>query len=379
MQAREYYWRLNRDDIKFSIEMYQRALKLDNEYALAYAGLADAHVYQYEAWFDRTSGVLEDAERESKKAIELDPELAEAHRSLGRVFMFQGKINASIRELKKAIELGTNFLEAYRALGWIYEDEKKYDEALVWVNKALDIRDTDRESLLLKGLIYYDQHLFDLALSAFNEALELHPDYSRAHYHIASILVKQGKLGEAIERFKKCIETGGEPNAWIDLGSIFLLQKEYEEALKFYKESIDRRNFEFLAHYLSGLTHRSLRREKNARSCFEKAVHACLAEIEKDMNNPYLHSTLALAYQSLGEEEKGKREISVLGNVAKENGPLAYDIARFHALRKDEKNAVRFLKTAFKLPWGPSKCEIRLDPHFKKLRRSPPFAEFLKT
>ncbi len=377
-QAREYYWRLSRDDIKFSIEMYQRALKLDNEYALAYAGLADAHVYQYEAWFDRSSRVLEDAERESKKAIELDPELAEAHRSLGRVFMFKGKINAAIRELKKAIELGTNFVEAYRALGWIYEDERRYEEAMMWVRKALDLRDTDRESLLLKGLIYYDQRLFDFALSAFNEALELHPDYSRARYFIASTLVKQGKLDEAIEEFKECIKTGGEQNAWIDLGSIFLLKKEHEKALKFYKESISRDNFDFLAFYLSGLTYRDLKRERKARSCFEKAVHLCLAKIEKDKDNAHLHSTLALAYLSLGEEKKGKREISVLGSSVKENGPVAYNVARFHALRNDEKSAARYLKIAFKLPWGPSKCEIRLDPHFKSLKKSSLFLKLVR-
>jgi non-specific serine/threonine protein kinase len=379
LQGRDYYWKLGKKDIEFAIKLYEKALEIDPDYALAYAGLADAFVYKYEAYYDRSLLILDEAERTSQKALSLDPALPEAHRSLGRVYMFKKMTEDAIEEFKKAIELRPNCYEAYRALGWLFEEARNYDEAIKWAQKVLEIRPTDKEAFLLLGIAYHDQQLYDSALEAFHKALDLAPDYSAAFYYIGSTFLKLGKFDQALESYQKCMEAGGDPNVWLDLGWTYLLKKDYQDSLKSFQKSIDLGYFDFLAYYFLGLVNQQAKKGEKAIECYKKAIQLCSRQLESDPENPYLHSTLGLAYQSLGEEDKAEEEANISRELALENGAILYDLARFYALRKDEEKAIDFLKQALKLPLSPSKFEIRLDPHFKNLQKSSLFVELTKS
>lgn len=379
LQGRDYYWKTGKKDIEFAIKLYQKALEIDPDYALAYAGLADAYVYKYEAYYDRSLFMLDEAERASKKALNLDPALPEAHRSLGRAYMFKKMTEDAIEEFKKATELRPNCYEAYRALGWLYEEARNYDEAIKWAQKVLEIKATDKEAFLLIGIAYYDQQLYDSALESFYKALDLAPDYSAAFYHIGSTFLKLGKFGQALESYQKCMEAGGDPNVWLDLGWTYLLKKDYQDSLKSFQKSIDLGYFDFLAYYFLGLVNQQAKKGEKAIECYKKAIQLCLRQLESDPENPYLHSTFALAYQALGEEDKAEEEANISRELALENGAILYDLARFYALRKDEGKAIDFLKQALQLPLSPSKFEVRLDPHFKNLQKSSLFVELTKS
>jgi len=379
LQGRDYYWKLGKKDIEFAIKLYEKALQIDPDYALAYAGLADAYVYKYEAYYDRSLSVLEEAERASQKALELDRELPEAHRSLGRVYMFKKMTDPAIEEFIKATELRPNCYEAYRALGWIYEELRDYDKAVKWAQKTIEIRPTDKEAFRLLGITYYDQQLYDLALESFHKALDVAPDYSPAFYCIGCTFLKLGKFDQAFENFQKCIDTGGDPNVYLDSGWAYLLQKDYENSLKSFQQSIDLGYFDFLAFYSLGLVHQEIKKEKEAIECYQKAIQLCSQELKADPDNPYIHSTLGLAYLALGEEDKGEKEMEISKELAPENGAILYDLARFYAKRKDEEKSLEFLKQATKLPLSPSKFEIQLDPHFKNLQEGSLFAELMES
>jgi serine/threonine protein kinase/Tfp pilus assembly protein PilF len=379
LQGRDYYWKLGKKDIEFAIKLYEKALQIDPDYALAYAGLADALVYKYEAYYDRSLLILNEAEKSSQKALSLDPELPEAHRSLGRVYMFKKMALDAIVEFKKATELRPNCYEAYRALGWIYEEARNYDEAIKWSQKVLEIRPTDKEAFLLLGITYYDQQLYDLALESFYKALDLAPDYSTAFYYIGSTFLRLGEFAQALEGYQKCVETGGDPNVFLDLGWTYLLKKDFQNSLESFQKSIDLGYFDFLAFYSLGLVHKQLKKNKQAEECYKKAIQLCSRQLESDPENPYLHSTLGLAYLALGEEGKAEKEVKISKNLAPKNGAILYDLARFYALRKDEEKSIELLKQALKLPLSPSKFEIGLDPHFRNLQKSSSFAELIKS
>jgi serine/threonine protein kinase/Tfp pilus assembly protein PilF len=377
LQGRDYYWKLGKKDIEVAIELYQKALQIDPHYALAYAGLADAYVYKYEAYYDRSISVIDEAERTSQKALSVDPELPEAHRSLGRVYMFKKMTENAIEEFKKAIHLRPNFSEACRILGWIYEELRNYDEAIKWAQKTIEIRPTDKEALLLLGITYYDQQLYDLALESFSKALDVAPDYSTAFYYTGSTFLKLGKFDQASERFKKCIDSGCDPNVYLDSGWVYLLKKDYQKSLEFFQKSIEAGYFEFIAFYFLGVVHQQTSNDQKAEECYRKTVQLCYDQLKNDPENPYLHSTLGLAYLALGEKDKGEKEMVTSKELASENGAILYDLARFYAKKDDEGKSLEFLKQALKLPLGPSKFEVRLDPHFKSLWNSSDFVELL--
>jgi serine/threonine protein kinase/Tfp pilus assembly protein PilF len=378
LQGRDYYWREGKKDMEFAIKLYEKALEIDPNYALAYAGLADAYVYKYEAYYDRSLSILNDAERNSQRALSIDPELPEAHRSLGRVYMFKKMTQKAIDEFKKAIHFRPNCHEACRALGWIYEESRNFDEAIRWTQRALEIRPTDREAFVLLGLAYYDQQMYQLALDIFSQALDVAPDYGTAFYYIGSTYLKLGKFDQALEKYKKCVEAGGNPNVWLDLGWTYLLKKDYKNSLDSFQKSIDLGYFEFLASYYLGVVHQQAKKNEEAKKLYRKTIELCCEQLKSDPDNPYFHSTLGLVYQALGDEDKAEIAMKTSLELAPVDGAIVYDQARFYALKRNEQKAIEFLKQALKLPLGPSKFEVRLDPHFKNLQKNPAFAELVE-
>ncbi len=82
---RQSYYQTNRPkDLRFAAELYHKALEIDSQFALAHTGLADVYAFQYMAYYDRTSERIAAAKEQAERALELKPDLPQAHRALGR-------------------------------------------------------------------------------------------------------------------------------------------------------------------------------------------------------------------------------------------------------------------------------------------------------
>ncbi|MCK4427470.1 MAG: protein kinase [candidate division Zixibacteria bacterium] len=375
LRGRDYYWRLGKEDLDFAIQMYKKALEVDPQYALAYAGLADAYVYRYEAYYDRSIQLLDEAEEASKRALALDYDLPDAHRALGRVYKERRNNQESISEFKKAIQLKPDYFEAYRALGWIYEEMKSYDEAIAYTEKALEIRPSDRESYLLLGIAHLDKKEYHQAEKMFFKGLEVAPDYGTAYYYVGNTYQKQGKFKQALEMYEKCIQVGGDPNVYLDMGWIYLLKKYFKKAITSFKKSIELGHFEFVANYYLGLIFKIQGKEKESMDHYELCIELSNKLLQHDPENPYVHSTLGLAYTALRQQEKGIEHGEHAASLDPENGAILYDQARIYALQSKPDKAIQTLEKALDKCLSPSHIEAKLDPHFKSLHT---FTDFLK-
>jgi non-specific serine/threonine protein kinase len=375
LRGRDYYWRLGKGDLEIAIQMYKKALEVDPQYALAYAGLADAYVYKYEAYYDRSVHLLNLAEETAKRALALDYDLPEAHRALGRVYKERKNNPEAISEFKKAIELKPDYLEAYRALGWICEEMRNCDEAIAYTEKALEIRPSDRESYLLLGIAYLDKKEYPQAEKMFFEALEVAPDYATAYYYIGNTYQKQGKFDQALKMYQKCTIAGGDPNVYLDMGWIYLLEGDFQKAITAFKKCIELGYFEFIANYYLGLAFKVQGKKKEAQDYYNHSIELSNKLLEDDPENPYVHPTLGLAYTSLGEEEKGRQHGEYAVSLDPENGAILYDLARIYALQNEPDKAIQTLEKALDKCLSPSQMEAKLDPHFESLRKQPSFIE----
>ncbi|OGC84153.1 MAG: hypothetical protein A2V73_06980, partial [candidate division Zixibacteria bacterium RBG_19FT_COMBO_42_43] len=194
LKGQEYNYKEGKTNIDFAMRMYEKALEVDTNYPLAYAGLADSYVNKYMAYYDRSTAWLDEAERACKRALNLDQNLAEAHRALGRVYMHKKKPEQAITEFKKAIELKPDYFEAYRSLGWLNEEMGNFEETVKYAKKSIEIKPLDKESHLLLGLTYFDMGNYGEALKMFDQALEIAPDYYRAYYSKGNVFQRQGKF-----------------------------------------------------------------------------------------------------------------------------------------------------------------------------------------
>ena len=175
--------------------LFRNAIDRDPEFALAYTGLADTLV-------TRSNGL--ETEIAVQKALELDPNLAEAHASLGfyRIF-YQWNWRGAEDSLKKSIELNPNYATAHHWLAQVLTIQGRHEEAKAAMRRALEIDPRSPNFLADLGQIYYFNREYREAEDYCLKALEIYPDFVFAHEYLADIYLKTGEFDKAFDEFIK--------------------------------------------------------------------------------------------------------------------------------------------------------------------------------
>src|SRR5437773_7215182 len=192
-----------------SIRYYEQALKLDPNYALAYCGLADTYAYMGGVMMPSKEAVVKEKEF-AQKALELDPELPEAHLSfacaLGGAFDWR---NAPI-EFDRAIELNPNLAWAYEIYAWFLGGLGRLDEAIAKDKKAIELDPLN--SFFQSALAYFLYHArrYADAMVQIKKTLELDPGSTLARHLLGCCLLWKGDTAGAIAEFQrsKIVVTG---------------------------------------------------------------------------------------------------------------------------------------------------------------------------
>jgi len=191
------------DGYNKSIEYYEKAIAEDPEYGLAYAGLADTyHLMALQGWMDKKEG-KDKAVELALKALELDPDLAEAHTVLASLYMYiDWNWEKSEKEILQAIKLNPNYSTAQFYYSELLCATDRPDKAREHINKAMEL---DPFSFVMRnysGLYYYNQGLFNEALAENKLSQDLIKDHEWAVRFDFEIYYHLGMEREAIESFK---------------------------------------------------------------------------------------------------------------------------------------------------------------------------------
>ncbi len=201
LKGRFHWNKRNTDDFQKAREYFQQAIAADPKYALAYAGLADtlALMPYYGAY--RPSEYMPLAKQAAQKALEIDPNLAEAHASLGQILTNHDyDLKGAERELKRAIELDPKYPSAYQWLSEVYHYLGNGDQTLSEINKALEL---DPLSLIInnqKGRAIDFGGKRDEAIVQFKKTIELFPDAASPRNNLADVYEAKGMYPEAVEQ-----------------------------------------------------------------------------------------------------------------------------------------------------------------------------------
>jgi TolB-like protein/Flp pilus assembly protein TadD len=197
----------NEDDLKQAIQYLERAIQLAPDYAAAQAGLSDAWV-QRGIWGERNFREIEAPARAAAlAAVELDPQLAEAHASLSRIrFLFEWDWPGAEQELRRALELDPGSLYTHSYYADLLMSLGRHSEAIDEIERAEQLDPLSSETQSSFGRILYRARRYEEAIPHFKMALDLEPRNYSAHIRLADVYVKLGKYGEAITEFEKAGE-----------------------------------------------------------------------------------------------------------------------------------------------------------------------------
>ncbi|HET6974833.1 MAG TPA: protein kinase [Pyrinomonadaceae bacterium] len=191
------------DGLKSGIDYFGKAIMRDQDYALAYAGLADCYVLLNVYNVTSADDSCPKAELAARKALSINESLAEAHTSLAFVsYRYYLKWAEAEQHFKKAITLNPNYATAHQWYASYLAAVGRLDEAVV---EAKTARELEPFSLTIYSDyirdLYYAGRL-DEARTESLKLVELDPSFARAHYELGLVLEEEGKLDEAIAEFK---------------------------------------------------------------------------------------------------------------------------------------------------------------------------------
>ena len=231
-----YYWNQRKlEGFKKAIEYFERAIQKDPNYALAYSGLADSFsIRGLREWDLAPRDAFPKAKAAATKALEIDNMLAEAQTSLAFVtWYYDWDWRVAEREFKRALELNANYPVAHQWYGSYLSSMARHDEGIAEKKRAVEL---DPLSLVMNrsaGWTLYFARRYDEAVEQYRKTLELDPNFAHAHLWLGEAYKQKGMHQQAILELEKALALSGEDHAKLAaLGHAYALSGKRAEATR---------------------------------------------------------------------------------------------------------------------------------------------------
>jgi serine/threonine protein kinase/Flp pilus assembly protein TadD len=254
VQAYDYYLRgrqsshqLRRKSLEHARQMFAKAIEVDPEYARAWAGMADAYSLLY-TYFDAREFNLRQAEIASKKALELEPELAEAHISRGLAASMNKRWDEAGSAFEAALKLDPKSFEAAKAYARSCLAQGQFEEAARMFERTSAIRPEDYEAPMLLGQVLTAMGRHEEAGAAYRHGgdladahLELNPEDTRALILAATVNANLGRSERAVEFAERAIAVDrDDPMLLYNVACTFSVLGKTEEALEALEHAVEK-------------------------------------------------------------------------------------------------------------------------------------------
>ncbi|MGE5717246.1 MAG: TPR end-of-group domain-containing protein, partial [Acidobacteriota bacterium] len=238
------------DGIRSAIRFYESAIELDPSYALAWGGIADAFGVLGNIKAVPPAQAFPQAKSAALRALELDPNLAEAHASLGFVRrFFDWEWSSAEREFRDAVRLSPGYATGHRWYAQLLSGMGRHEEAIAEARRALEL---DPLSVIIHtavGDVLFFARRYDDAIDTYRKALALDPDFLAGHSDLARALEYGGRIDEAIRHYERAVALAGNTvtDPSIGLANAFAVSGRRREALDVLEELKTRRERQYVS------------------------------------------------------------------------------------------------------------------------------------
>jgi len=360
-------------NIQSAIGFYESALKKDPNFALAYAGVADASLIMYHEkkdsfWSQKALAAAQQAER-------LNDNLPEVHFSMGNIYTASGKGAEAVSELKRALQLAPNSDDGYRGLGKAYLAVGQKDQALQAYQKAIELNPYYWVNYNFAGQAYSGLGEYDKALAAFQHIIELEPDNTFGYLNTGVIYFEQGKYDQCIPFFQKALQIQPHYATYSNLGTAFFYLKRYAESVPMFEKAVEmNQNDPQMMGNLADAYRWSGQVEK-ANSTYERAIALAFKQLQVNPRDANVMDQLSLYYAKKGDAVHAGDFIRRARAINSSDVGMIYDETVVYTLTGRQAEAFKALREA--LEKGYSLREAQNDPELASLQGRPEFQKLV--
>jgi serine/threonine-protein kinase len=275
LRGRFFYNRLTESDLKRSLDLYHQALAEDSTYARAYAGIADSWVAMADDWISPHEAYSKGKEW-ATKALDLDPSLSEALTVMGKVLgWYEWDFSGSVVQLKRAIELNPNYAEAHFTLGSVLPCVGQLDRALDSIHRAAELDPLHGEISFWVARFRLYQGDYDGAIAQSRTVLETHPHYYRAYVTMGHAHLQMGDAEAALENYRRAQALEGSVpayDAFIARG--LAITGDKEKAARILTGLVERANDRYIRPEMLAIGYAALGDKDKAITLLQQALDA---------------------------------------------------------------------------------------------------------
>jgi TolB-like protein/cytochrome c-type biogenesis protein CcmH/NrfG len=377
------------EKLKQSEQLYERAIELDPNFALAIARYS-----QLESWIvndrENTAARREKARALAERALQLQPDLPEAHLALGFSYYYgDNNYDAALREFEIAQRGLPNEAEVYLAIGAIQRRQGKWKESNANLEKAASLNPKDVWPLQNLAFNYQMLRDFDKANKTIDRALALNSNAIEP-WGIKSKLAifEKGDFSVAEKAFEaaKSVPMTNEQKfkTAVARTDVFLLERKYREGLQEAESLLDDQLAPLPGvllgkYYLVGIARKALQDDSGAREAFLKAKSVAEKQLQQSPDDAQIRVFLAKVLAWLGEKDAALAEAQRATELRPESkdafgGPeIAVGVAEVHTILGDKARAIEILEGLLSRPSAVTVQGLKANPIWDSLRSDPRF------
>ena len=371
LQGRGYLQNYDKpENIENAISVFERALRLDPNYALAHAGLGEAYWKRYEARKD--SQWIEPARKACERALSLDSRLAAAHICVGTIEDGTGHSEKAVAEFRRALEAEPTSDDAYRGLGNAYEHLGQLADAEKTYRQAIQLRPNYWAGYNWLGVFYQHHGRYPEAAEMFSQVVALVPDSFRGYSNLGTSYVPQGRYADAIGVLERSVAIRPTGAAYSNLATAYFYQRRFGDAARTYQEALklDDRNYVVWGN-LAEAYNWTPGKQAEAAAAYRKALLLAQARMEVNPRAAGTLASLAHYHAMLGERKTALVHLQHALEIAPDDPDVRFQAALVHNQLGEAEQALGWLEKA--VAAGSSLTMIRDTPDFDRLRASPRF------
>jgi eukaryotic-like serine/threonine-protein kinase len=303
LKGRYHFNKTGVEEFHKAVEYYEQAIAADPNYALAFAELAEGYNYNGGRGLDRKQRLIRQ-EAAARRALELDPNLAEAHYAMAEVKRRQWEWQEAEREYLRAIELNPNLPQAFRGYAQYLGVMGRHAEAIAQANRARELAPLSPLTTGQAASRLYAARRYDEAIEVWKKNAELNPDSPMPRY-------------------------------W--LGNVYAAKEMYREAIAEYREAIRRHSGEAATiEALIGVIYAKTGERRLAEEILQK-VKMAPSDTSPSPLAAFYDRSLALLYDALGLRDEALAQLEKAYAERNPNLPLAATDPAFDNLRSDQR------------------------------------------